>query len=145
MQKLNLIDTAITAGIFQTFTRLLEGTALEKQLRSHESFTVFAPVDISFASLAPEVFDRLLRTENQQALSDVLAYHVVPRKIMFHELLGPRQTPTVYGVELTIDSTIEPKVGGAQLLHVDIIAWNGVIHAIDRLLIPAASAAAAAP
>jgi uncharacterized surface protein with fasciclin (FAS1) repeats len=143
MRTLNLIDTAIRTGIFQTFTRLLEGSALEQRLRSQESFTLFAPVDISFAYLAPKTFERLLRAENQGALSDVLGYHVVPRKIMFHELRELRKTPTVYGVELTIDNTIEPKVDGAKLLHVDIVAWNGVIHGIDGLLMPAKSAAAA--
>lgn len=142
MQRLNVIDTAIRSGIFQTFTRLLEGSTLEERLRSHESFTLFAPVDISFAYLTPETFDRLLRAENQGALSDVLGYHAVPRKIMSHELKELRRTPTLYGVELTIDNSIEPRVDGAKLLHVDIIACNGVIHGIDRLLMPRKSATA---
>ena len=143
METLNVIDTAIRSGIFQTFTRLLEGSALEQRLRSQESFTLFAPVDISFAYLSPETFDGLLRAENQGILSDVLGYHVVPRKIMFRELCNLCKTPTVCGVELSIDKTIELKVDGAKLLHVDIVACNGVIHGIDRLLMPVKSAAAA--
>lgn len=143
MQTLNLIDTAIRTGIFQTFTRLLEGSPLEQRLRSQELFTLFAPVDISFAYLSPETFDGLLRAENQGILSDVFGYHVVPRKIMFHELCDLCKTPTVCGVELTVDNTTELRVDGAKLLHVDIVACNGVIHGIDRLLIPVKSAAAA--
>lgn len=143
MQTLNIIDTAVRSGIFQTFTRLLEGSLLEQRLRSQESFTLFAPVDISFAYLAPETFDGLLKAENQGILSDVLGYHVVPRKIMFHELCKLCKTPTMYGVELPIDNTTGLKVDGAKLLHVDIVACNGVIHGIDRLLMPIKSAATA--
>lgn len=137
MQTLNVIDTAIRSGIFQTFTRLLEGSPLEARLRSRDAFTLFAPVDISFAYLPCETFDHLLRAENQGNLSDVLGYHVVPRKIAFRELFDLRKTPTVYGAELTIDNTTsELKIEGAKLVHVDIYACNGVIHGIDRLLMP---------
>jgi uncharacterized surface protein with fasciclin (FAS1) repeats len=142
LQTLNVVDTAVRTGIFQTFTRLLEGSALEQRLRGQESFTVFAPVDISFAYLTPDAFDSLLRAETEGILADVLGYHVVPGKIMFSELCTLCKTPTIYGVELTIDNTIELRVDGAKLLHVDIDAWNGVIHGIDRLLMPVKLAAA---
>jgi uncharacterized surface protein with fasciclin (FAS1) repeats len=115
---------------------LLEGSPLEQRLKSQESFTLFAPVDISFAYLPPETFDALLRAENEGILSEVLGYHVVPRKIMFSELCTLCKTPTVYGVELTVDNAVELRVDGAKLLHMDIVACNGVIHGIDRLLMP---------
>ena len=142
MQTLNVIDTAIKSGIFQTFTRLLEGSPLEARLRSQELFTLFAPVDISFAYLPAEAFDHLLRAKNEGMLSDVLGYHVVLGKVMSCELTGSCKRPTVYGVELTIDNTNEPTVDGAKLLHVDMLACNGVIHGIDRLLMPIKSVAA---
>lgn len=142
MPTLNVIDTAVRTGIFQTFTRLLEGSHLEQRLRGQESFTLFAPVDISFAYLTPETFDGLLKAENEGILADVLGYHVVPGKLMFSELCTLCKTPTVYGVELTIDNTADLKVNGAKLLHLDIVAWNGVIHGIDRLLMPIKYAAA---
>jgi len=143
MQRLNVIDTAIRSGIFQTFTRLLEGSPLEARLRSRELFTLFAPVDISFAYLEAQTLDHLLRAENQGILSDVLGYHVVFGKIMSCELRGVCKTPTVYGAELTIDNTGALRVDGAKLLHVDIVACNGVIHGVDRLLMPNKSAVAA--
>ena len=143
MQTLNVIDTAIRSGIFQTFTRLLEGSPLEQRLRSQELFTLFAPVDISFAYLPAETFDHLLTAENQGTLADVLGYHAVSGKIMSCDLTGLCKTPTVYGVELTIDNTGELRIDGAKVLHVDILARNGVIHGIDRLLMPIKSAAAA--
>jgi uncharacterized surface protein with fasciclin (FAS1) repeats len=142
LETLNLLDTAVRSGIFQTFTRLLEGSPLEQRLRGQESFTLFAPVDISFAYLPPETFDGLLRAESEGVLADVLGYHVVPRKILFRELCTLCKTPTVYGVELTLDNTTDLRVEGAKILHFDLIARNGVIHGIDRLLIPAKSAAA---
>ena len=143
MQTRNVIDTAIRTGVFQTFTGLLEGSLLEQRLRSQESFTLFAPVDISFAYLPSETLERLLRAENQGILSDVLGYHVVPRKIMSYELRDLCNTPTVYGVDLKIDNTSELRVAGGKLLHADILARNGVIHGIDRLLMPIRSAVAA--
>ena len=143
MHRLNVIDTAIRTGIFQTFARLVEGSALEKRLRSQESFTLFAPIDISFAYLPSETFDCLLRAENEGVLCDVLGYHVIPGTFTSHELTNIRKTPTVYGVELTIDNTTELRVDGAKLIHVDIFACNGVIHGIDRLLMPVTLAAAA--
>ncbi len=143
METLNVIDTAIRSGIFQTFTRLLEGSELEQRLRGQESFTLFAPIDISFAYLSPETFDGLLRAENQGILSHVLAYHVVPGKIMFRELTECCKMPTVCGMELTVDNAVELRVGEAKLLHMDMIASNGVIHGIDRLLMPIKAAAAA--
>lgn len=143
MKMLNVIDTAIKSGIFQTFTRLLEGSPLEARLRSQEAFTLFAPVDISFAYLPAETFHHLLRAENQGILADVLGYHVVFGKIMSCELGGLCKTPTVYGMALTIDNAGDLRVDGAKLLHVDIAASNGVIHGIDRLLMPNKSLAAA--
>ncbi|HEU4768926.1 MAG TPA: fasciclin domain-containing protein, partial [Pyrinomonadaceae bacterium] len=95
MQTLNVIDTAIRTGIFQTFTRLLEGSQLERRLRGQESFTVFAPVDISFAYLSTETYDDLLKAGGEGILMDVLGYHVVPRQIMFRELCTLCKTPTV--------------------------------------------------
>jgi uncharacterized surface protein with fasciclin (FAS1) repeats len=143
MQELNVIDTAIKSGIFQTFTRLVEGSLLEQRLRSSDSFTLFAPVDIAFAYITPETFDYLLRADNQGILANVLGYHAVPRKIMAHELRHLCKVRTVYGAELTIDGSEQPRVNGAKLLHLDMVACNGVIHGIDRLLIPAMSTAAA--
>jgi uncharacterized surface protein with fasciclin (FAS1) repeats len=144
MERLNVIDTAIRSGIFQTFTRLVEGSLLEKKLRSSDSFTLFAPVDIAFAYLTPETFDYLLRADNQGILANVLGYHAVPRKIMADELTHMCKARTVYGADLTIDCSEELKVNGARLLHVDMLARNGVIHGIDRLLMPATRAAASA-
>ena len=143
MHKLNVIDMAISTGKFQTFTRLVEGSVLEEKLRSPDPFTLFAPVDIAFADLSPSTFSHLLLAENQGVLADVLGYHAIPGKVLSHELRSLRKAPTLYGTELTIDGTENLTIDGANLLHFDIVAANGVIHGIDRLLMPSRSAAAA--
>jgi uncharacterized surface protein with fasciclin (FAS1) repeats len=139
MQRLNIIDSAIHSGVFQTFTKLLEGSSLERELRGQKLFTLFAPVDIAFACLSPHAFNYLLCAENQGALANVLGFHAVPMRIMSHELRNLGKATTLCGVELTIDAADDLKVGGAKVLHADLLAKNGVIHGIDRLLMPAMS------
>jgi uncharacterized surface protein with fasciclin (FAS1) repeats len=143
LQGLNVIDTAIRSGIFQTFTRLLEGSPLEAQLRTKDQFTLFAPIDKSFAYLPPDTLTRLLKAESQGILSDVLGYHVAFGKFTSWDLSKISKTPTVYGIDLNINNLSATTVEGAKLLHVDLLARNGVIHGIDRLLLPKRSAAAA--
>lgn len=140
LEELNVLDTAIRTGIFQTFTRLLEGSALERKLRTQGSYTLFAPVDIAFAYLSANTLNQLLRAENQGVLAEVLAYHAVPRKIMSGELGDVARLNTDYGPELIISNDDEVRVDGARLLHLDIVARNGVIHGIDRMLLPRSQA-----
>lgn len=137
MQKiLNIIDTANQTGILQTFTRLLEGSALERELRTPAAYTLFAPADETFAYLAPQKIRQLLQAERTGVLTDVLAYHAVPGKIMAVELRELTRARTVYGEELIIVNSEELRIGGARLIHPDIEACNGVIHVIDRILVP---------
>jgi uncharacterized surface protein with fasciclin (FAS1) repeats len=143
MQKLNIVDAAIHSGVFQTFIRLLEGTSLESELRGKKPYTLFAPVDIAFAYLSPAELNYLLRAENQGLLANVLGYHAVPMRIMSSELRNLCKAKPLFGTELTIDAAEDLKVGGARVLHLDLIAQNGVIHGIDRLLMPAISRAVA--
>lgn len=142
-EALNIIDTAIRSGTFQTFTRLLEGSSLERQLRCGVSYTLFAPADIAFAYIPAETFNQLLKAESLGFLADVLSYHVVPEKIMMAELKDLARAKTVYGEELIVNSDHELRIGGARLLQTDIEARNGVIHAIDRLLLPTKAATSA--
>jgi uncharacterized surface protein with fasciclin (FAS1) repeats len=129
--------------VFQTFTRLLEGSSLESELRGKKPHTLFAPVDIAFAYLSPDELNYLLRAENQGVLANVLGYHAVPMRIMSSELKNLYKAKTLFGTELMIDAAHDLKVGGARVLHLDLLAQNGVIHGIDRLLMPAVSRAVA--
>jgi uncharacterized surface protein with fasciclin (FAS1) repeats len=143
MAELNMIDTAVRSGVFQTFTRLLEGSSFERELRSTASYTLFAPLDIAFAYLPPEVLKQLLQANNQGVLAEVLSYHAVPQKLMFHQLKDLSKARSVNGEELTISNVGGLRIDGARVVQTDIEAHNGVIHAIDRLLLPTKTLAAA--
>ena len=142
-EALNIIDTAMRSGIFQTFTRLLEGSPLERELRSGTSYTLFAPTDIAFAYIPAETLNQLLQAERKGVLADVLSYHAVPGKIMLAELKDISSVKTIYGENLRVKTMPEFRIEGARLLQSNIEARNGVIHAIDRLLVPATAATSA--
>ena len=133
---LNIVDTALRSGFFQTFSRLLEGSQLEKELRSNKCYTLFAPIDIAFVCLPTATLNDLARTESQGILASVLRYHVVPRKIMSSGLKYLSKARTVYGENLIFTNAQELRIDGARLIHTDITAKNGVIHGIDELLLP---------
>lgn len=142
-QKLNIVDTAIRSGFFQTFTRLLEGTKLERELRSNKCYTLFAPTDVAFVSLPNKILNQLLRAESQEILANVLSYHAVPGRIMSAELKDLSKARTAYGEDLIVSNEDEVRIDGARLIQADIEACNGVIHGVDRLLIPTKVSAAA--
>ena len=142
-ETLFIIDTAIHSGIFQTFTRLLEGSALERELRSTKCFTLFAPADIAFAYVSLETLNRLVKADCEGTLAEVLSCHVVPGTFSSDQLRKCSKLKTASGKELIVSDTGELRVAGARLLQTDIPARNGLIHVIDRLLLPVERSAAA--
>ena len=141
-ETLSIIEVAMRSGIFRSFTRLLEGSPLEKELNGAASYTLFAPADIAFAYLSPETIDHLLSAEYQGILADVLGYHAVPEKFLAAQLKDLSQLKTTFGDNLIITNTGELRINGARLLQTDLLARNGVIHIVDRLLLPLERAAA---
>ena len=141
-ETLSIIEVAMRSGVFRSFTRLLEGSPLEQELNGAASYTLFAPADIAFAYLSPETIDQLLRAQNQGILADVLGYHAVPEKFLATQLTVLSRLKTTFGDDLIITNAGELRIDGARLLQTDIQARNGVIHVIDRLLLPVERAAA---
>ena len=140
-ETLSIIEVAMRSGVFRSFTRLLEGSPLEKELNGEASYTLFAPADIAFAYLSPETIDQLLHAENQGILADVLGYHAVPERFLAAQLKDLSRLKTTFGDDLIITNTGELKIDGARLLQTDLMARNGVIHVVDRLLLPVERAA----
>jgi uncharacterized surface protein with fasciclin (FAS1) repeats len=97
-------------------------------------FTVFAPSDAAFAKLPSGTLDRLLK--DKKKLTSVLTYHVVPRKVMAADVMKLRRAKTVQGQEISIDTTEGVKISGAKVIKTDIECTNGVIHVIDRVIMP---------
>jgi uncharacterized surface protein with fasciclin (FAS1) repeats len=135
--KMDIVDTAVSAGQFNTLAAALKAGGLVDTLKGDGPFTVFAPTDAAFAKLPSGTVDDLLKPENKQKLVSILTYHVVPAKAMAADVANMSSAKTVNGksVNLKADGG-KVQVNAATVTKADIAASNGVIHVIDTVLIP---------
>ncbi|WP_244615385.1 fasciclin domain-containing protein [Hoeflea sp. EC-HK425] len=133
--KKDIVDTAVEAGSFQTLVAAVQAAGLVDTLKGDGPFTVFAPTDEAFAALGMTV-DDLLKPENKDKLVAVLTYHVVPGKVMSTDLVDDSTPATVQGSMVTIDLDNGAMVNDAKVVTADIDTSNGVIHVIDKVLVP---------
>jgi uncharacterized surface protein with fasciclin (FAS1) repeats len=131
----NIVQTARAAGSFTTLVTAVEAAGLEETLSDGGPFTVFAPTDTAFGELPEGTIDSLLAEPGR--LAEVLTYHVVPGRVSAAEAIELSSAPTVSGADLPIAVNGGLRVAGARVLDADIQASNGVIHVIDRVLLPA--------
>ena len=135
--KADLVDTAVSAGSFSTLVTALEKTDLVSTLKGDGPFTVFAPTDEAFAELPAETLAELLRPENKDKLASILTYHVVPGKVMSEEVVNMKLAKTVNGKSLSIDADSSGvRIDNANISQADIVTSNGVIHIIDKVVLP---------
>ena len=135
--KKDIVDTAVSAGSFNTLVTALKSAELVDTLKSEGPFTVFAPTDEAFAKLPPGTLDDLLKPENRSKLQSILMYHVVPGKVMAKDAMMLSTAETANGQSLTIDnSSGGVMVDNANVIKADIICSNGVIHVIDTVVLP---------
>ena len=132
----DIVDTAVSAGDFNTLAAALTAAGLVETLKGEGPFTVFAPTDAAFAALPEGTVETLLKPENKDQLVAVLTYHVVPGKVMSGDLVDGMKAATVQGGEVTIDLDNGPMVNDAHVVTPDIAASNGVIHVIDKVILP---------
>lgn len=133
----DLVDTAASAGDFGTLVAAVEAAGLVETLKGEGPFTVFAPTDAAFAALPEGTVETLLQPENREQLVAVLTYHVIPGKVMSGDIAGQTlEVATVQGSPVAIDATSGVTVAGASVTAADIEATNGVIHVIDRVILP---------
>ena len=138
--RADIVDTAVNAGQFETLVTAVQTAGLVETLKSDGPFTVFAPLDSAFAGLPHGEVQRLLRPENRHELVDILTYHVVPGAITSDQLSGQiLAVETVEGSTVLIDATDGVRVGNAQVVQADIRTSNGIIHVVDRVIIPTAN------
>jgi uncharacterized surface protein with fasciclin (FAS1) repeats len=133
----NIVETAREADSFTTLLAAVDAAGLGWTLASEGPFTVFAPTDEAFAELPEGTVEGLL--EDKAKLTAVLTYHVVPGRITAADVTQLHAAETVEGSELPIAIDGGVQVGGANVVDTDIEASNGVIHVIDRVLLPAAA------
>jgi len=133
----DIVDTAVSAGQFETLVAAVQAAGLAETLKGGGPFTVFAPTDEAFAKLPAGTVENLLKPENKETLVAVLTYHVVPGKIMSGDIAGKTaMVETVQGGKLSVDATNGVKVDEATVIAADIEASNGVIHVIDTVVLP---------
>jgi uncharacterized surface protein with fasciclin (FAS1) repeats len=132
----NIVETAKEAGSFQTLLTAIDAAGLGDTLADRGPFTVFAPTDDAFATLPQETVNGLLA--DPPALARVLTYHVVPGRITLAQITSDSEQKTVEGGMLKIAVNGGVTVNDATVIQADVEAENGVIHVIDRVLIPAA-------
>ncbi|MCQ1536852.1 fasciclin domain-containing protein [Methanosarcina sp. KYL-1] len=139
----NIVETAIQAGAFNTLVQAIKAADLVETLSIEGPFTVCAPTDEAFSKLPSGTIDSLLK--DKESLKQVLLYHVASGQAMSRDIVKLKSVKTLQGEELKIDITHGVKVGDAQVTQPDIECSNGVIHVIDRVLIPKSVHMHAAP
>ena len=114
-----------------------QAAGLVDTLKGSGPLTVFAPTDEAFAKLPKETIESLLKPESKAKLTAILSYHVLPGRVLGKDAYGLRAAETVNGqrVQIARDGA-RLTIDGANLLETDIDCTNGVIHVIDRVLLP---------
>jgi len=130
-----IVDVAVGAGNFTTLVAAVTAADLVETLSGEGPFTVFAPTDEAFASLPAGVLDALLLPENKAVLAQILTYHVVSGKVMAADVTAGN-VATVEGSDIMLATTSGVKVNDATVVAADVEASNGVIHAIDAVILP---------
>ncbi|WP_298853300.1 fasciclin domain-containing protein [uncultured Ruegeria sp.] len=133
----DIVDTAVAAGSFETLVAAVQAAELVDTLKGEGPFTVFAPTDDAFAALPEGTVENLLKPENKDQLVAILTYHVVPGKVMSGDLSDDMTAATVQGGDITIDLDSGVMVNDANVVKADIETKNGVIHMIDKVILPA--------
>jgi uncharacterized surface protein with fasciclin (FAS1) repeats len=130
----NIVDTVISAGHFATFASAVNAAGLTTELAAKGPFTVFAPTDEAFKKLPAGAYDSLLKDTGK--LKAVLNYHVISGYFMARDLKSG-EVATAQGSPLTaVVSSSEVRVNGARVTQADIVATNGIVHAIDVVILP---------
>lgn len=140
-QAQNIVEVAQGAGQFKTLIAAAKAAGLDGALATGENLTVFAPTDEAFAALPAGTVETLLKPENKDQLVAVLTYHVLPRKLASTDL--PGGTIHVKTLKTSGDTTLSVTknssgvmIDNAKVVSADIAADNGVIHVVDKVLLP---------
>jgi uncharacterized surface protein with fasciclin (FAS1) repeats len=133
----DIVDTAASAGSFQTLVAAVKAADLVETLKGDGPFTVFAPTDQAFAKLPPGTLQNLLKPENKAQLRAILTYHVVAGEVTAADVVKLHSARTVNGQLLTIRvDNGAVMVDQAEVVKTDVMATNGVIHVINAVVLP---------
>jgi uncharacterized surface protein with fasciclin (FAS1) repeats len=146
----NIVENAVNSADHTTLVAAVKAAGLVDTLQSKGPFTVFAPVNAAFAALPAGTVETLLKPENKGALTGILTYHVVGARLTYNDIRnmvkkggGKASLQTVAGGTLMaelngpVNIVIKDATGATANISVyDVIQSNGVIHSIDRVLLP---------
>lgn len=135
--SLTIVETAAEAGSFTTLLAAAEAAGLVEALQGDGPLTVFAPTDEAFAALPEGTVETLLKPENKDQLAGILKLHVIAGSaVMSGDLAGQQVSAESLNGTLQIDGRDGVTVNGANVVAADVKASNGVIHVIDKVLLP---------
>jgi len=137
LAEMDIVDTAVAAGQFNTLAAALDAADLIATLKGDGPFTVFAPTDEAFAKLPAGTVESLLKPENRDQLVAILTYHVVSGKVMAKDVVNLSEAKTVNGSDLSIkvmDGKV--RINDATVVAADVATSNGVIHVVDTVILP---------
>ena len=130
----NIIETAREAGCFATLLTAVEVAGLTAALESPGPFTVFAPVDDAFAALPPGTVQTLV--DNVPQLARILKHHVLAGAYRRDQLIDQPEWPSLEGAPVAIRRADPFEVKNATVLSADIACDNGIVHVINRVILP---------
>ncbi len=131
-----IVEVASANPDFSTLVAAVGAAGLAETLSGPGPFTVFAPTNEAFEALPAGLLDKLLLPENKDVLTKILTYHVVAANVPSSDVTAGK-VKTVEGTEVTITTEGGIKVDGATVVTPDVAASNGVIHVIDKVIVPA--------
>ncbi|WP_070105127.1 fasciclin domain-containing protein [Anaerolinea thermophila] len=133
----DVVDSALADERFSTLATAIKAAGLVDTLKGNGPFTVLAPTNEAFAKLPAGTLDELLKPENKDTLIKILTYHVIPGRYNSKALAGQTEVATVEGNTVEIQSQGSTlKVNDASVIVADVLARNGIIHAIDTVILP---------
>lgn len=128
-------EIASTAPGFETLVAALNAAGLVETLNGEGPFTVFAPSNAAFEALPAGVLDALQKPENKEVLAKILTYHVLAGQVLAADVKDG-EVATVEGQNVTLSTAEGVTVNGAKVFQADVVGKNGVLHAIDAVLLP---------
>jgi len=136
-QGKNLLALAESNASFTTLTKALKAAGLTGALQGKNNLTIFAPTNAAFAKLPPDALQELLKPANKEVLIKILTYHVVPGKVLSSDLKSGEVKSLEGGtINVKVDPATGVTVNDAKVTQADITGTNGVIHAIDQVILP---------
>ncbi|MBN3957972.1 fasciclin domain-containing protein [Nostoc sp. NMS8] len=136
-QGKNLLALAESNASFTTLTKALKAAGLTGALQGKDNLTIFAPTDAAFAKLPPDALQELLKPDNKEVLIKILTYHVVSGKVLSTDLKSGEVKSLEGGtINIKVDPATGVTVNDAKVTQADITGTNGVIHAIDQVILP---------